>query len=358
MTRAAAAPPTYFPYTMGVRPLAIPSWPLGVSLDAAMRVPAFRRGVELKAGTIATFPLAEYMGSMPVPARALLKQPEPDRPYAATIRDLVVDLDTCGRGYWYVLTRDADGWPRSVRYMPAAEVQELSLDLITFRGETYADVIRFHYGRGSLFDGAETLSLAIDLESAAARYAASPLPSFALKNQGADLPAEEVQDLLTAWEDARQNRSTAYLNSTIDTQTFGWNSQELQLVDARNQAAIEIARILNLDPTWVGAGIPGSSMTYQNRTDLYRQLLDMTLAPLMDAIVQRLSYSRPRWAQDIPGYPAVTEESRRVSFDTDRFLASNYSDRITQSIALFQAGLINQTEARALLDLSPLEGNL
>lgn len=343
-----------YPLTASTRPLTIPTWGAGVSLDVAMRVPAFRRGLEVIAGTVATFPLVEYGPNGQTTARALLRQPEPDRVYSATMRDTVSDILCYGRAYWLVLTRDGDGWPRSVRLLPAVECQDVTGGVM-FRGEEYRDVIRFGYGRGLLVDGADTLRLALDLEAAAGRYAANPLPAFALKNTGADLPEDTVAELLDAWEESRAHRSTAYLNSSIETETFGWNSAELQLVEARSQSAIEVARLLNLDPVWIGAGVPGSSMTYQNRVDLYRQLIDLSLTPVMAPISQRLGYSRPRWAADIPGYPAVTEETRRVAFDTDRFLQANYADRASQAIALYQAGLISQTEARALIDLTALE---
>jgi phage portal protein BeeE len=99
-------------------------------------------------------------------------------------------------------------------------------------------------------------------------YSESPIPTVVLKNNGADLSADQVDALLEAWEDARAQRSTAYLNSTIDTQTMGFSARDVQLVEGKMQSATAIARLANLDPVWVGAGVPGSSLTYSNRTDL------------------------------------------------------------------------------------------
>ena len=61
------------------------------------------------------------------------------------------------------------------------------------------------------------------------RYAQVPLPSFALRNTGADLPPDQVQELLEAWELSRQERSTAYLSSAVEAEAFGWSSAELQM---------------------------------------------------------------------------------------------------------------------------------
>jgi hypothetical protein len=352
---------TYPVGSANIRPLSIPAWPHAAPLDVAMRVPAFRRGVELIASTVSTFPLVEHPADDVLAAiprgRRLFRQPEPDRPYAATMRDTVVDLIAYGKAYWEILTRDGDGWPDQVRYWPADTVSELAPGDYLVNGEPAADaVITFTYGRPVLIDGADTLALAGALEQAAKRYAETPLPSFALKNGGADLPADKVEELLDAWEAARQVRATAYLSGGLEAMSFGYNAQELQLVEARQSAALEIGRLLNLDPVWIGAGVPGSSMTYQNRVDLYRQLLDTTLSPLMSAIEQRLSYSRPRTAGRSHIYPAVTEETRRVAFDADRYLQANYTDRVATMTQLYAAGLVDRDEARRLLDITPLEG--
>lgn len=355
--RSAAA---RFPTAATIRPLSIPAWPSGLALDQAMRVPAFRRGVELIAGTISTFPLVEHTldDVAPITPRRLFRQPEPDRPYSATMHDTILDLIAYGAAYWQIITRDAGGWPDHVRYHPADTVSAIDASTYSIGPDTVParDVIAFAYGRAVLLDGVETLQLAASLEAAAKLYASSPLPAFALRNTGADLPADKVEELLDAWEASRQVRSTAYLSGGLEALSFGYNAEEIGLADSRNQAALEIARMLNLDPVWVGAGVPGSSMTYQNRVDLYRQLADTTLAPYMTAISQRLSYSRPRAAGSSSTYPAVTEETRRVAFDSDRFLQANYTDRVGTVTALFEAGLVDREEARRLLDITPLGG--
>ena len=160
--------------------------------------------------------------------------------------------------------------------------------------------------------------------------------------RSADLPASVVDDLLDAWETARTNRSTAYLNSTIDTISQGWSANDLQLVDAREAAARAVARLCNLDPTWVGASVPGSSLVYSNRTDLYRQLLDISLTPVMDLIAGRLSMND------------VTPRGHTVSFDTTVFLKGNATDAAQVIATLLPLNVIDRTEARELLDLPDL----
>jgi phage portal protein BeeE len=206
------------------------------------------------------------------------------------------------------------------------------------------DVIKF-YGDGMggwLKTGATAINTAAALEAATLRYSETPMPTVVLKNTGADLPAAMVDDILEAWEAARANRSTAYLNSVIEADQMGWNARDLQLVEARNASAIALAREANLDPIWVGAGVPGSSLTYSNRVDLYRQLLDTALTPVMLNISERLSMND------------VTPRGHRVTFDTSVFLRSN-PEQLSQIVAtLLPLEVMNRDEARDLLDLPTL----
>ncbi len=57
-----------------------------------------------------------------------------------------------------------------------------------------------------------------DLRKAAVLAAQTPMPSGVLRNNGADLDPKEIAGLLAAWKNARQNRSTAYLTSTLEYQ--------------------------------------------------------------------------------------------------------------------------------------------
>jgi hypothetical protein len=116
----------------------------------------------------------------------------------------------------------------------------------------------------------------------------------------------------------------------------------VQLVEGKQAQATAIARLANLDPVWVGAGVPGSSLTYSNRTDLYRQLLDTSLRPIMDLISGRLSM------------PDIVPRTHAVRFDTTSFLRGNpgeLADLITKLVPL---GVLTEEEARLVLDLPTL----
>jgi hypothetical protein len=85
--------------------------------------------------------------------------------------------------------------------------------LITFQGLT----------QGVLQTAARTIQSALDIEKAAAVSAQTPMPSGYIKNTGADLPEQQVSGLLAQWKQSRQNRSTAYLTSTLSYETTGFS---------------------------------------------------------------------------------------------------------------------------------------
>ena len=325
----------------------------------AMQIPAFVDALKTYTHTISAFPLREYRFDQPVNIRPFLQMPSKIYPYASVIQRTLSDMLMYDRAYWLITERTFDGYPSSIEVMRVEDVIDTPAVFVGI-AENYQppadpfyylarqvptrDVIKF-YGSGEggwLANGATAISTAAALEAATLMYSETPIPTVALKNSGPDLPAEQVDLLLAAWEEARANRGTAYLNNTIDAQVMGFSARDVQLVEAKNLAAIAIARLANLDPVWVGAGIPGSSLTYANRTDLYRGLLDTALRPIMSLFEQRLSM------------PDITPPGQIIKFDTTAFLRANpveLADLITKLLPL---GVLTEEEAKMVLDLPTL----
>jgi Phage portal protein len=330
-----------------------------VSRATAMQVPAFVDALKTYSHTISAFGLREYRGDDPIAARPFLNCPCRFLPYAGVMQRTVGDLLLHDRAYWRVTDRSWDGFPTSIEVMRVEDVNDLTVanagidpntqppsDPFYYLGNVIPtrDVIKF-YGDGNggwLRNGATAINIAAALEAATLMYSESPIPTVVLKNNGADLPADQVDALLEAWEDARAARSTAYLNSTIDTQTMGFSARDVQLVEGKMQSATAIARLANLDPVWVGAGVPGSSLTYSNRTDLYRLLLDTSLRPIMDLISGRLSM------------PDIVPRTHAVRFDTTTFLRGDPNQIADLITKLMPLNILSEEEARLVLDLPTL----
>jgi HK97 family phage prohead protease len=83
-------------------------------------------------------------------------------------------------------------------------------------------------------------------------------------------------------------------------------------------------------------------LTYSNRVDLYRQLLDISLRPVMDMLTHRLSM------------PDVTPRGHAVRFDTSGFLRGNAGDLGALVAQLVPLGILTADEARTVIDINTL----
>jgi HK97 family phage portal protein len=166
-----------------------------------------------------------------------------------------------------------------------------------------------------------------------------PVPAGILKNTGFDLTEEQVSDALVRWKSARQARSTAYLNSSFDYQTVGFDAKNMQLTESRQYVASEIARLCNV-PNWVVSADAGDSMTYANVIDQRKDLIAFSFG-FMNAIEDRLSMND------------ITANGQRVRFELDHFLRANAKERAEVLKILLESNIITLDEAREFEDLSP-----
>jgi HK97 family phage portal protein len=167
------------------------------------------------------------------------------------------------------------------------------------------------------------------------------MPSGVLKNTGADLGENEVQGLLAAWRNARQNRSTAYLTSTLEFQPASFSPKDMMLNEAKQYMATEIARLCNVPAYYISADM-NNSMTYANVQDERRQFVSLSLQPYISAIEQRLSMND------------ITPSTQKICIDLDSgFLRANPLERLEVIEKMLALGLITVQDAMAMEELSP-----
>lgn len=325
------------------------SWPDAqptmVSRDQAMTVPAMARCRDLICGIIGGLPLESWdRGGLRRPTPVLLGQPDPDCPRSVTMAWTVDDLLFHGIAWWLILERDAEGFPTQARRIdPGVTVDDQGVTAMTLEyGQVQArDLIRFEaHHDGILNRGGRTLTAAISLEQAATNYALSPFPGMALRSSdGTYLDDDEIEALLLSWEEKRRKRSTAFLQAT-EVQTFGFSARELQLVEARQYQALEIARLVGV-PAWYVNAEMGASLTYQNVTQVRKDLIDFALGPYLDAIAARLSMVD------------VTNRATRVVFGLAEFLKMDPASRAAYYTSLHSIDAITSDEVRSLEGFAP-----
>lgn len=314
----------------------------------SMQVPAFRRGVNLISGRTAQCPVVQYGRARPIPS-----QYEAAHVPWVTMQRTVKDLVLHGRAYWLTVVV---GSTIVYKRLPAESIDEREdgtyggpdgedLRISDMNGDPQEGrVVVFEgYDEGALLAGTDPLATALALELAARNYAESPHPGEVLKNVSAhELKDEEIDAERAAWAKRRRDPdgAVAYLNAGYElVDAHGWSPTELALADQRNQSALQVARLLNLDPLWVGAAVSGSSLTYQNRVDARQDLVDLTLSDYMLPIEQRLS------CRDTFG--------GTCRFDTSAFLRANLTERATVATQLKGADIVTAEEAKAFVSETP-----
>lgn len=330
----------------------------GVAIDRslALQVPSVSRCRNLIAGVISSIELGLYKKSTgkKLESPVWLEQPDIRQPLSVTLAYTVDALLFYGVGYWRVTSLYADdGRPSGFEFIPNTRV--------TVTTNKYGDEVEYYSvngervpmgGIGSLVTfqsllpgvlqtGGRTIQAALDIQKAAAVAAATPMATTILKNTGADLPEAQVQGLLAAWKSARQNRSTAYLTSTLEAQNIGFSPKDMTYNESSQYLATEIARLMNVPAYYISADM-NNSMTYQNILDGRKEFVAYSLQPFISAIENRLSMDD------------ITAHGNRVRFAVDEtFLRADTMARLDAIEKMLNLGLIDVEQAQSMEQLTP-----
>lgn len=337
-----------------------------VDRRTAMSVPAVARGATLLVTTMAGLPLERIDAAGVRQPLGWIEQPERGRPRFATFCDLGYDLLFDGRAYLKVRDRDATKAPRlgGCEYIALNRIGDLTDPIygptITIDGavQNPADVIGFSgWHDGILHHGARIIRTALALEAAARRYADSPRPSERLKNtSGYDLDDAEIDTLLADYKAARNAEGVAYVNAGLDVVEVGWDAAQMQLVEARQFTATQIANLVGVPAHHIAgaAAAAGGSMTYTNVGMENRGLIDYGVKSLTSSIESRLSMT------DVTGEAwsnQVTARGTTIRFNIDGLLRGNPLERAQVYAVLIPLGVLTVEEARAIEDLAPTGRN-
>jgi len=333
-------------------PMGWGSFALTCSREQALQVPAVARGLGIIAGTIASIPLETRLksDSSLVESPRVIYQPDPRVPGSTVYYYLIQDMKLFGVGYGQVLEVYAEfpnrikSWTRipPERITPqynalGTEVTGYKLDGKNVPLTGVDSIIAFPSGDGILSIGGRTIRTALELEKTAYNFANEPTPSMVLKSTGTNLPADRIRQLLDAWKISRQSRATAFLNADVEMTAVGFDPEKLQLNQARQYLATEIARLVGIPAWYLSADV--NSMTYSNVVSERRSLVDFSLRPLLKSLEQRLSM------------PDFTPNTQEVEYRMDDFLRGNPLERAQTLEILVRSGIMTIDEARMEEDL-------
>jgi len=332
--------------------------PTNSTRQLAMSVPSVARARNIICGTIGSLPLTTFnriTGSYVDPHR-VINQPDPRVAGFVIYNWLAEDIWLYGVGYGQVLEMYSatDGgrvraWTRVSPDRVTVDTNFKNTEITGYKIDGQAvpltgvgSIIRFDGpDEGLLHRAGKTIAAAVYLENAAVNYAKEPAPSMVLKSNGTNLTAERVSSLLTAWRTARQSRSTAFLNADVDLKEFGFDPKSLQLAEARQYVALELARACGIPAYFLSAET--TSMTYSNAVSERRSLVDFSLRPILKAIEERLSL------------PDFVPNPVMVRFALDDFLRGNALERAQVYEILNRIGAMSVEQIQREEDLIPNE---
>ena len=283
-----------------------------VTRAEAMTVPSVVKGRSLIVGPLSRHPLATYRGGEKVTNPAWLYRTNTDVSPQTRMVWTLDDLIFGGASLWAV-ERGASGQIiDAVRVPPEwwEITQDLSI-LVNGRPVSREEVILFTGHQDGLLEIAKgTIRAAVAMEKAWASRVTTPAPLVELHNTDATMPLgeDEVQDLVSTWETARQSGgSTAYTPSMIEAKIHGQTDANL-FVEGRNALRLDVANYFALPGELLDGSTATASLTYSTQEGTRNEFVDYSLAFWAGPIEARLS-------QD-----DVTPRGTRIAFDLSALL--------------------------------------
>lgn len=306
---------------------------VGTGRERAMAIPAVSRARDLLVSLISSCPIEQYgtqwngesLEEIPLPPEPWMLRPDPRTTRSHFLAWIADDLIFHGRAFALVTSRLATGFPNSFQWLPAEYMNVQAamwagnspvtpIEAIRFNGTEIPirDVVCFWSSTAPVLRcGARAIVTNERLDLAAQRFASSPIAFGWLKQVGGEpLSGQELQELAEGWAEARDTNTIAALNEFVSWEESSMDPSRLQLVEARQHQAVEVARFMSV-PAYLINADSGSSMTYQNAAQAASDLVQFGALPYLECIEQTLSSEQ------------VTPRGRIVRLDREYWLDAN-----------------------------------
>ena len=299
----------------------------------ALQLPTISRARDLIASMIGCLDLKQYTlvwdeaegeyEKQYIRGESWFTRPDPKVTRNFIMSNTFSDLLFYGRAFWYVTSRYSTGYPASFQWLPIANIETpgqtgpqfyTAADEVEFNGVTIPNenVIQFLSPiMGMIYTGNQAIDTAYKLDQAARRFSTNEISAGYLQQRGGEpMTAEDLAELAAGWASARRNNAIGALNEFVEWKEFSSDPSKLQLVEARQYQALELARLANIPPYLVGAPT-GTGMTYQNALQARQDLYLFGAKPYIQAIEETLSGDN------------VIPRGRHIEFDLESYLSDN-----------------------------------
>lgn len=353
----------------------------GLASAGFMRNPVVYRSVRLIAENAAAIPLILYDGAEEIgahPILDLLRRPSGAQDGPALTETLCGHLLLSGNAYLEALSVDgrpralfalrpdrvrvvegADGWPEAYEYRAGSRLRRIAAENERADGSAedrpgqLLHIRLFHpLADAQGFAPLSAAQGALDLHNAAARWNKALLdnsarPSGALVYQPGDagnLSPDQFDRLKAELESGYTGAARAgrpmLLEGGLDWKAMGLSPKDMDFIEAKNQAARDIALAFGVPPMLLG--IPGDN-TFANYAEANRAFYRLTVLPLLG----RLAASVGDWLAGHHGAPDL-----RLAFDPDRIEGLS-AEREALWARIGNADFLDEDEKREAVGYGP-----
>lgn len=328
------------------------------SIREALSVPSIFRAVSLLSNTAASLRLEAFrLGAKMDEPPKIVSRPNPFSTRRAFIRNTVWGLATRGESFWWVSSRDRDGFAQSLIPMNPAEVKvdwAKGLEGIAMdfewrdRKMPREDVVHLTFvreagslrGMGPLQLCGGAVSVSVEATEWAASYFGeqSGIPSILLKSPD-EMTLEEARALKADWVETPSGQPKV-ASGGLEAEAFGSNPADATYVDIRDSSVGEAARMFGIPAHLMAYGLSGASLTYQNLSEISNELIRFTLQPnYLQPIEEAITDLLPRTTVTV--------------FDTDALARVDLKTRYEVHTAAIAAGVYGADYAQELEGIRP-----
>lgn len=200
-------------------------------------------------------------------------------------------------------------------------------------------------GVSRIEEARQTLGLAKALDEFASRYFSNGANTSGLIEYPGNLTQEQAKDLVDAFEAGHKGLRKAHRPGVLSggatfTKT-GSDAEQAQMLQSRQFAVEEIARIFRVPPSMIGLNTPGA-MSYASVEHNAIQWVRYSLLPLVSKIEE--AHSRL-----LPG-------DVFIRMNMDGLLRGDSATQASVFSTALQAGYMSVNDVRRLMDMRPVDG--
>ena len=279
------------------------------SITEALSVPAIFRAVTLISNTVGSLAMEGYRQGQRLrqeDSPRLIVRPNPFTTPREFYRDTSYAMASRGEAWWWIARRDISGAPTALYPVPPQELQVTPNDRDRLRpliewgqkrmpNEDMVQVVLTREpgslrGSGPLQMCGAAVTVSVEAQQFAANFfIGGGWPSAVIKS-ALDLTEDEALALKDQWTSTPNNMPKVIDPGIESVETVGTNPSNWQLTEQRTQQNGEAARMFGIPGALLEYNASGSSLTYQNVTEVYTQFVRTCLAPnYLEPIEQAMS---------------------------------------------------------------------